>query len=283
MSITSRLGSVIAKVAVIVAIVVTFLTPSLERNAPDVSTVLAREAYIYHVWKDQGLSDVQASAVVGNFLGETGDLDPASQGGWHGQAFGIPQDLGERKVALFKFAKDEGVDLFKSPLADRLRVENEFVMHEFKTTETRAWRLLVNAKTVDSAEDALAAFERWRGWEQGRFGAEAGTHYRWAHAVYRAVKSGAFDGKASPPPPKKARHTPGDHSRGKRTVSEPVASISRRAFVPAHISPGLSPFAVAVAQVLEEATHLLPNGTDLIGVRAVARPTTTHVIQRGID
>jgi Phage tail lysozyme len=170
-------------------------------SGPDLSTARAREEYAFHFWKDKGLSDVQASAVVGNFMGEgsrKGDiLDPSILGGWEEEAFGIGQWLGERKEKLFEFAKNKGVDLFKSPLADRMRVENEFAHYEFQTTETRAWQQLIKAKTIDAATDAMARFERWRGWEQGKAGAEAGTHYLEAHRVYRAAKSGAFDRQAA--------------------------------------------------------------------------------------
>jgi Phage tail lysozyme len=199
LSVASPLESALAKVAAIaMAIFLALYGLHHFQTAPppDLSTARARETYIFEFWKDRGLNDVQASALVGNFLGETREddlLDPSTVGGWRNEAFGIEQCLGERKANLFKFAKEEGVDLVKSPLVDRLRVENEFAYHEFQTTETRAWRQLINAKTIDSATDATAAFERWRGWKQGQAGAEAGTHYRWAHVVYRLAQGGAFN------------------------------------------------------------------------------------------
>ena len=162
----------------------------------DLSTTHAREEYVFRFWKDKDLTDAQAASVVGTFMGETREndpLDPSTVGGWHNKAFGIEQCLGDRRTNLFEFAKKEGVDLFKSSFADRLRVENEYAYFEFQTSETEAWQKLVKAKTVDAATDAMARFERWAGWKNGEAGSEAGTHYLWAHKIYRMAKSRSFD------------------------------------------------------------------------------------------
>jgi Phage tail lysozyme len=168
-------------------------------SKPKLYTAREREEYVFQFWKDKGLSDAQASGVVGDFIGEGSRkddiLDPSILGGWNNEAFGIGQWLGERKDKLIEFAKEEGVDLFKSPLVDRMRVENEFAYYEFQTSEGRAWQQLRAAKSVDAAADAMAHFERWRGWQLGKAGVEAGSHYVWARTIYRMAKSGVFDNK----------------------------------------------------------------------------------------
>jgi hypothetical protein len=247
--------------AIILAGLLDFSVIPPEQSVLDLSTASAREEYVFKFWKDRGLTDVQASAVVGNFMGETrmGDLlDPTTVGGWKNQALGIEQALGKRKTNLLNFAKEKGVDLFKSPLADSLRVENEFAFQEFMTSEAPAWQKLIKATTIDSAETAMGAMERYSGYALGPRAAEAGTHYLWAHAVYDAVKSGTL-GKKTLTLAKAVRHTTSAHSQSKKIVGElpERSSNSIRAFMPVHVSPSFSP--VAVVHIFEELPHLLPH------------------------
>src|ERR1700733_11385758 len=89
---------------------VSYIQPKL--SVLDLSTARGREEYVFKFWKDRGLTDVQAAAVVGNFMGETRMddlLDPTTVGGWENKALGIEQALGDRKTNLLNFAKEKVV------------------------------------------------------------------------------------------------------------------------------------------------------------------------------
>lgn len=162
-------------------------------------TAVEREKYVYTFFLRQGLTATQAAAAVGNFEAEGSRgrniLDPSILGGWKGRALGIGQWLGPRKQQLLALAGARGIDLLdcRVPFWTRLRTELDFVMMEFNSGESAAWDELRSAKTLENAVDAMAHYERWSGWQAGRAGAEAGSHYSIADRIAARAHAGLYD------------------------------------------------------------------------------------------
>ena len=169
-----------------------------------VTTLLGREALVYNYWLGKGFTDFQAAAAVGNFEGESGALDPAIWGGYQGKAFGIGQwldtagakgQVAPRRTNLFNFAKQRNIDLEdkSSSISDRLLCELDYVWEELKTTESLAFKKIIESTSLEEAEDGFAYYERWNGYQSGRNGAEAGTHYSAAEKAYSQARKGAYN------------------------------------------------------------------------------------------
>ncbi len=111
----------------------------------------ASKAFNYFVGK--GFTPQQAAGIVGNLQAESGVNPGQHQIG--GPAFGIAQWEGPRKAALQQFAASRG----KS--ASDLGTQLDFIMHEFNTTEKRAFNAVKSAGTAqEAAHQFMAKFER---------------------------------------------------------------------------------------------------------------------------
>lgn len=141
-----------------------------------------KEAYDY--FKAAGWSPVQAAAIVGHGIAESG-LDPARhQNG--GNAYGGWQ-WDDRKPALLDY-------LAKRSLAkDDFRGQMDFVQHEFATTESFAAGKLRAATTPEEAAAAMMHFERPKGYTRAN---PMGGH-NWAGRL--AATKAVYDGSASYP------------------------------------------------------------------------------------
>lgn len=107
-----------------------------------------------------GWSPIQVAGMVGGFQQESGrDLNSYAVGDG-GKSFGIPQVNGDRFKALKDFAGANSN--WQDPI-----IQARFVDHELNGTESRAGGLLRNAKTVEDAAAAAAAYERPQGWSPG--------------------------------------------------------------------------------------------------------------------
>lgn len=104
-------------------------------------------------YRSQGLSAVQAAALVGGFQQESG-LDPAASNDQGGGHYGIAQ-WDQSRQADFKAMF--GHDIRQSTLQEQM----QFALQEmFNGKEGEAGRKLLAAKTADQATDAALSYER---------------------------------------------------------------------------------------------------------------------------
>lgn len=106
---------------------------------------------VYDYFIEKGFTPAQASGILGNIQTESSfktDAYNRNEG-----AIGICQWLGGRRTNLENFARDQG-----KPVTD-LRVQLDFVMHEFATSEKGAYTALKAAQTPEQA--ALAFQSRY--------------------------------------------------------------------------------------------------------------------------
>jgi len=155
----------------------------------------AKSAYNYFV--GQGYSPVQASGIVGNLQGESGQsLNPAAvsagDGGDGSDSIGIAQWNGARAQALKDYAASKGV-----PWTD-LPTQLEFAHSELQGPEGGAYKRLVAAQTPDDAAQAMLAYERPKDWDK------PGAHperARYARAAFAAYGGGLQDSQPAPASP----------------------------------------------------------------------------------
>jgi hypothetical protein len=128
----------------------------------DVKGVAAGAGNIFRFFKEQGFTDEQAAAWVGNFTQESG-LNPAIvQPG--GEGHGLAQWGHGRFDALVAFAGQHG-----KPWTD-LGTQLAFVMHELHGSEGAAYSRIKGAKTLEAAVDAVGiGYERF-GIQGDRYG-----------------------------------------------------------------------------------------------------------------
>ena len=110
------------------------------------------QAYNYFISK--GLTPEQAAAVVGNLQQESGqNLDPTSRNDAGGNlgAEGIAQWRGARQEA---FTQRYGV----SPSNASFEQQLDFIMFEFNTTESKAYKKLLETNTVEEATHAVDTY-----------------------------------------------------------------------------------------------------------------------------
>jgi hypothetical protein len=104
-------------------------------------------------YRSQGLSAVQAAALVGGFQQESG-LDPTASNDQGGGHYGIGQ-WGKARQA--DFAQQFGHDIRKSTLQEQM----QFALDEmFNGKEGAAGKKLLAANTADQATDAALSYER---------------------------------------------------------------------------------------------------------------------------
>ena len=101
----------------------------------------------------KGFTKEQAAGIASNLWAEsrlnTSAENPKSK------AFGLAQWLGPRKKALFEWANKNGKDPYDP------QTQLDFMMHEFKTSENQAYKLLQATTTSDEAARVmLDAYER---------------------------------------------------------------------------------------------------------------------------
>jgi murein DD-endopeptidase MepM/ murein hydrolase activator NlpD len=135
--------------------------------------------------QQRGFTPEQAAGIVGNFKREAGPgLDPRiNEGGAVGAprgqgGYGLAQWTGSRQNDLIRFAGGP-------QKAGDLNVQLDFLMHELKGPEKRAYDSLRRARTP---QEAATAFER----DYERAGVKAvGERQRNAQVVYDLLKTGS--------------------------------------------------------------------------------------------
>jgi hypothetical protein len=183
-------------------------------NAVDLSTALGREAYIYNYWIRKGFKDFQAAAAVGNFMGETGSLEPSILGGFQGLAFGLAQWLGTRKQGVLAFGRVRGLDLMdkSASMEGRILAELDYVWKEFQTLpgedpptspEHPSFVKVTQSTSLEEAANGFAAYERWGGWQQGRAGDLPNhLHYKYADESLVKARNGVYSAAVIGHPPR---------------------------------------------------------------------------------
>lgn len=125
----------------------------------------ARKAF--ELLKKHGFTAEQAAGIVGNLIKESnvnpGITNPNDRGK---AATGIAQWRGERRDALMRFGN-----------GNTLEGQVAFLVHELRTQEKTAMRLLQNAKSPKDAAIAFANFERFAGWNGRRARLTGGQGY----------------------------------------------------------------------------------------------------------
>jgi hypothetical protein len=109
-------------------------------------------------FEGQGWTPVQAAAIVGNLIQESGLNTTAKNPNDPGTSVGLAQWHSERKARLVDFAAKRGTDWhdWTTQLA--------FVQHELTTTEAAAANALRQASTLEDAVAAFIGYERPQGW-----------------------------------------------------------------------------------------------------------------------
>lgn len=147
---------------------------------------LARDFYV-----QMGYTPVQAAAIVGGFMQESGPgLDPTIEDPRGEGSIGIGQWRGPRRKRLKKFAADAG-----KPATD-FETQLRFADYELKNHETKAYAQLQNAKTVPEAAAAMIGYERPKGWTADAPQQGHGWSARLGNAM--ALVGGADAGKPIP-------------------------------------------------------------------------------------
>lgn len=103
-----------------------------------------------------GFTKEQAAGIASNLWAES-RLNTSAEGPMtkQGKAFGLAQWLGPRRKALFDWANKNGKDPYDP------QTQLDFMMHEFKTSENKAYKLLQATTTSDEAARVmLDAYER---------------------------------------------------------------------------------------------------------------------------
>ena len=154
----------------------------------------AQSAFDFYV--GQGLSPAQASGIIGNLQGESGqDINPSSISKGDGRdgsdSIGIAQWNGTRAQALKDYAASKGV-----PWSD-LNTQLEFLHQELQGPEKAAYGQLMAAQTPEDAGNAMLAFERPKDWNK------PGAHperAKYAAAAFKAYGGGQPGTQPQPAP-----------------------------------------------------------------------------------
>lgn len=187
----------------------------------------AKAAFEYFV--GQGLSPVQASGIVGNLQGESGqNLNPNATNKGDGRdgsdSIGIGQWNGPRAAALKAYAEAKGANW------NDLTTQLEFLHTELKGPEKRAYEALLQAQTPEDAGRAFLGFERPKDWNK------PGAHPE--RAQYAAKVFAAYGGQpgqtapASPTAPANAPVAPAPIFGQQAPQAAPVAQPAQMASAP---------------------------------------------------
>lgn len=121
-------------------------------NAPS-GPVADRMKEGMNYFMSQGLSREQAAGIMGNLMHESYLKTDAV--GDTGKAKGIAQWHPDRYRALLRFSSENGLN------PNDYRTQLAFIMHEFQTTENKAYAALLNTNTVAGATEAFSSkYER---------------------------------------------------------------------------------------------------------------------------
>lgn len=113
---------------------------------------------IWNFFVDKGLKGYQIAGILGNLDWESGGLRPdiiqndnpyrqdwAYDESLDGYAFGLAQWDGSRRVALLNYA-DEQMKNWRDP-----QLQLNFMWRELRTTHTKAWRYMLDTRSLDDA------------------------------------------------------------------------------------------------------------------------------------
>lgn len=103
---------------------------------------LTNKEYAYQYYLNKGLTPVMASAIVGNLVKESG-LNPT--------IIGRADNKGSVGIAQWHSGRLDNLKRFAGNNWKKLDNQLDFVLHELRTTEKRAFDKLKNAKTVEEA------------------------------------------------------------------------------------------------------------------------------------
>jgi hypothetical protein len=108
---------------------------------------------IYNFFTNQGLTPAQAAGFIGNFYAESSLNSEAVNPNDKGKVSeGLAQWRGDRRDGLMAFAASNNMN-YKS-----LTAQLNYVMHELRTTEKRAYGVLKTASTPKQAAIAICRF-----------------------------------------------------------------------------------------------------------------------------
>lgn len=166
----------------------------------------------FNYFVGQGLSPIQASGIVGNLQGESGQsLNPAAINPGDGRdgsdSIGIGQWNGSRAQALKDYAKSKG-----APWSD-LNTQLEYLHSELKGPENSAYQGLMAAKTPEQAGQAMLAYERPKDWNK------PGAHPERAQYAARAYST--YAGASPPPTQQPAQPSQGILNQGTQQAAQP--------------------------------------------------------------
>jgi hypothetical protein len=140
-----------------------------------------------NTFKTAGYTANQTSAIIGGLLQESG-LNPSS-GNPNDGPYGIAQWLGDR------------LKLLKTRNAyNRLDIQLNFIIYEFNNSEAPVGRKLKSADTLEKAVAAFAAYERYKGinngsattYEEVVAAEETGNRIGYAKSILNRINSGEF-------------------------------------------------------------------------------------------
>ncbi|WP_422050137.1 phage tail tip lysozyme [Shimia sp.] len=114
-----------------------------------------RMGYVFGQLLSRGMTPIEATGFVANFMVEAGvGLNPRAVGD-NGNAFGIAQWNGPRRRAYIEFARKAGKDI------GDLDTQIDFLFHELDTSEAGAWARIQQATTAEEAARLVSQhFER---------------------------------------------------------------------------------------------------------------------------
>lgn len=115
----------------------------------------------FQFFVEKGWRPHQASAIVGNFMQESGRGLSTTALGDNGTAYGISQWRGPRQRGLRELAHERGTKV------SDFETQLEFAQWELENTEKGAGRKLKSARDMQSANDAMLDFLRPQGWKPG--------------------------------------------------------------------------------------------------------------------
>lgn len=131
--------------------------------------------YAFSKLMDKGYSPIQAAALVGNLVHESG-VNPVVKPGDGGLSHGIAQWNGPRLAGLQQFASNNSGDW------QSLDTQIDYLDHELNNSEKQAGQALRGASDIDAATQAAIGYERPAGWTPNTPTAGLGYDQRLANA-----------------------------------------------------------------------------------------------------
>jgi hypothetical protein len=190
----------------------------------------------FNYFVNLGLSPVQASGIVGNLMGESGQgLNPSATNRGDGRdgsdSIGIGQWNGPRAAALKAYADSKG-----TPWTD-LNTQLEFLHSELKGPESKAYGALQAAQTPEEAGRAFMAYERPKDWNV------PGSHPERAQYALNAYNTYGTPQQASAQPAPMNPAAPPSAPQAMPPQQAPIFAQQPQA--PQQAAPQPSPFGMA--------------------------------------